>query len=284
MVSEQKLELCGLSRCIKKSHSYKYQGNEIDIDFDYDEDVIYVDITTQNRPDRIPYLIEQLLGRFKRCKLINVTAYDDEILLNYLTSKKITVKVYPQGIVIGRYDYPNIYHGVLRDCKIRLANKYTITHKQIIQVTNEDVFIYFDPPLIYNLSGASGDLSTYIETPISICGDPVIHWRPRWNKLRLCVDYDKQTYLHGTQTYVLRKKMKISLGPSKRGYEQEYKEYQTYARQILHYLNNRAKYIQRAWRRCISDPIYKVCRERLQNEYQDMKILKHIQSKEKWLL
>jgi type III secretory pathway component EscU len=69
--------------------------------------------------------------------------------------------------------------------------------------------------------------------------------------------------------YIIRKKMKLSLGPSKND-EKDYKEYQTYARQILHYLNNRARLIQRSWRRCISDPMYKVCRERLQNEYQDM--------------
>ena len=268
MISERKLALCGLINKTGK-HKYKYHENELYVDFA--DNVIYVDILTEKSSDNIRYLLEQLLGRFKTYKCVNVTAYDDETLLEKLKkSRGLKIIVNNRNIVIGRYDYPKIYAGVINNCMIRLANKYTISHKQIIQVTKDDIYINFDPPLMYNLSGMSGDLSTYIKTPVAICGDPVIHWRPRWNKLSFCVDYDNQTYVHGSPTYVLRKKMKISLGPSKGGYEEDYKEYQSYARQVLHYLNNRAKMIQRSWRRCISDPSYKVCRKRLQEEYQEM--------------
>jgi hypothetical protein len=133
------------------------------------------------------------------------------------------------------------------------------------------VFIYFDPPLMYDRSKVIGDLTTYIETPIAICGDLSKGRIPRCRKLSSCVDYkETRRYVYGSTKYEVIKKMKLSLGPLKRGYEGECTEYQRYARQVLQYLNNRAKCIQRAWRRCISDPSYKVCRKRLQAEYQEM--------------
>jgi hypothetical protein len=269
MTSDRKLALCGLTQKTGK-HKYKYDENEVYVDFA--DNVIYVDILTEKSTETIRYLLEQLLGRFKTYKYVNVTAYDDEILLEQLkNSRGLKTNVKDRNILVERHDNPKIYTGIIRDCTIRLANKYTLKHKQIIHVTKDDIYIYFDPPLMYELSGTTGDLSTYIKTPVATCGDPVTHWRPRWNKLTLCVDYDdKGAYVHVTPTYVIRTKMKISLGPSKRGYEEEYKEYKRYARQVLHYLNNCAKRIQRSWRRCISDPSYHQCRKRLQAEYKEM--------------
>jgi hypothetical protein len=192
-----------------------------------------------------------------------------DVLLEHIKPlRNITLNVENTDIVIGRYDYPKVYHGVLRDCKIRLAEQYTIKHKQIIQVRNDDVFIYFDPPLMYDRCKLIGNLTTYIETPIAICGDAANRWSPRWNKMRSYVEYkERRTYVYGSTQYIIRQKMKLSLGPAKGDYDKDYKEYQLYGRQVLHYLNNCAKRIQRSWRRSISDPNYRICRERLQNEY-----------------
>lgn len=273
MISQRKLELCGLKYDNESKCCYKYNGNELRIDFEYHDDVIYIDMTTMKRPEKMRYLIEQLLGRFKRRKYIKIECRDTQnkldVLLEHIKRlRNITLNVENTDIVIGRYDYPNIYDGVLRDCTITLAEQYTIKHKQIIQVRNDDVFIYFDPPLMYDRCKLIGNLSTYIETPVAICGDATNRWCPRWNKMRSYVDYkERRTYVYGSTQYIMRQKMKLSLGPAKGDYDNDYKEYQRYGRQVLHYLNNCAKRIQRSWRRSISDPNYRICRERLQNEY-----------------
>jgi hypothetical protein len=225
MISKRKLELCGL-KCDNESNGcyYHYQDNEMNIDFEYHDDVIYIDMTIMNRPDKIPYLLQQFLGRFKRRKYIKIECHESvydtqnklDVLLEHIKPfPNLSFNVLNSDIVIGRYDYPKIYHGVLRNCTITLAEQYTISHKQIIQVTKDDIFIYFDPPLMYDRCKVIGNLTTYIETPIAKCGDTYI---PRWNKMQTCVDYkERRMYIYGSTQMLEIRRIRKSRFPCLRG-------------------------------------------------------------------
>jgi hypothetical protein len=254
---DNKLKLCGYNKLTS-------QGNRINIEFHYDKNAIYINIVILKTLYQLTYFINQLLGRFKTRKFIVIQGKWNDNFLNILkNTKNITINVQNSDIIIKRCDYPKIYHGVIGNCTIDL-----IQHKQIIQITKDDMFIYFDPPLIFE----KGDLSALIITPVAICGDVNANWKPKWKKLEMCTGYaETKTYIYGPKTYIVKSKMKISSGPSKyMGYENEFKKYQRYAKQVSHYLNNQAKRIQRAWRKCTIDPSYKICRDRLMREYNEL--------------
>lgn len=95
--------------------------NAMNINFEYHDDI---DIHVLHTPHKMSFLIQQLLGRFKRKKYIKIQCKNNTLtsLLNYLhCTKGITMNKQKSDIIIGRYNYPN---GVMRDCEIKLANKY----------------------------------------------------------------------------------------------------------------------------------------------------------------
>jgi hypothetical protein len=135
MIAEGKLKLCGL-RHKSGEYSYEYDGNELNIDFDYDGNVIYIAVVELKSAKKIPYLIEQLLGRIKRRKYIKIECDTvtkmEEIKKHMNVLKNVTQNVENTDIVIGRNDYPKMNDGILRNCKIRLADEITICHKQMM--------------------------------------------------------------------------------------------------------------------------------------------------------
>jgi hypothetical protein len=50
-------------------------------------------------------------------------------------------------------------------------------------------------------------------------------------------------------------------------YDEEYNKLRNFCKGMDRILNSKALIIQRHWRRCISDPIYSICRRRLLREY-----------------
>jgi len=257
----------------KQDFNYKYHDNMMSIDFDYHLDAIYIEMFACRSPIKIPFLVQQLLGRYRTRNI--VLAHCPRALIKVLNSMPTHhVHIKHSMAIIGRIQHHKTYHGILRKCSITLKNQETIHHDQIIQVHENDVYIYFSPPLVYDSNKLSGDLATRITSQVATCGDPQTHWKPRWNKLELCTNYSEKTkIIYTSPHYKVRQKMKISLRPlpcKYDGYKEEYAEYQTYARQVLFHFDLQAKRIQRAWRRAISDPAYTICRNRLTKEFSDM--------------
>ena len=295
MPISKKLQLCGLKEYIDEdydpnstTYTVLYKDQQMMIDASYDPDAIYIDIYKRKKLKTFHHLIIQLLGRYKHRHIVikNQAPYHRHNKLPNLYFE--LRRTLPTNISVARsphdermiyiFRYPPMCKpiGTIRNCEMTFMKFdkaiFTTKHTQIITKHNNDIYIHFEPPLLYANAQLSSDIATYITTPIATCGARKSFESPRWNKLEQCTKYrEKHHIIHTPNTHIARRKMMISLDPMKNTkceyYQPEYTQYQTYARQILFHLNHQAKTIQKAWRRCISDPTYKVCQRRLTNEF-----------------
>ena len=279
----KKLLLCGLKAYNEQEqesttpHRVTYNTNELLLDTHYDKQAIYLEVNTHTHTTKLHDLILQLLGRHKHRHLVlinNAPSFDQlHILPRELRTnlpKQYTVTTtpaHPRYVFIYKYQEPPLYLGVIRHTKIQ-----STTTTQTITRHENKIYIYFDPPIIIDRNNTL-DTHTNITTPVACCGSQ--ESPPRWEKLEYCTNYhEKRKKIYAPRAlYIIRRKMMISLDPLPSTkprlayYQPEYTQYQTYAKQLLFHLNHQAKTIQKAWRRCISDPTYKVCQRRLTNEF-----------------
>ncbi len=73
--------------------------------------------------------------------------------------------------------------------------------------------------------------------------------------------------------YVILSSFHITLGPGPIGQDMRWEEVcagRAFVGRLRDIADCAARRLQRAWRRCVSDPAYQVCRTRLMREFEDM--------------
>lgn len=266
----RKLKLCGLHP-VPGSDKFIYKGVFIDI-YKYSH-CMYLSLESEIESLHLQHLMRHMFGRFRTTKFFVVQGLHDKkdmLGCNWM----YVIPVNDSVILMRKPRLKN--HVTVTNCNMHINNCHSrfVTHQHTQHITWNDkaLTIYFDPPVCF--LDAYMDLHIEMFSSIADLQPLKSGLYPRWNKLE-CYDVaEKDNFLFVEQCkryYSVRSYMTISHSIMEPGqYTRELNQFRAYAQQIMSYYDAKATLIQRAWRRCISNPAYAVCRQRLLQEFEEL--------------
>ena len=266
---------------------YKHDYDHI-FQLDMINNTVYIDFHYMTEAKSIRQMITQLFGRFSKMRHMVFTY----IIPSRIKSLKRELRkcskldmiwwkdIGKPQLFISRTKIPVTPDGIIHDCKVTLYADYgckdiicEYKHKQVITIKDNTMYIRFQPPMLiphptkirmplklsnsfYTIQTVDSDAPTY----------------PRWDKLEsMTKKWEDYEIFYLPKAYTIRQELIIDLDADPQGYYKEhYEEFRRYARVVFQALNRSALRIERAWRTCISDPSFTMCKKRLESELEEL--------------
>lgn len=265
-----KLNKCKLHP-IGTDFMFRYGRTKHTLSVDAGTEALYLNLVTcmpQNYLHRLMVRMLRYFPKYKYIVLDDIRRESNELADAVLAWDWCYVLPFEKSLVLTRK--PTNLSGVgVRNCELTLTFKgfcMQHQHRQWISVEDNVMTIVFDPPVIFPSHNAH-DVTVKLRSPYFEMQPRECGMYPRWDKLCLYPEYDHLVVGCSPSSAKVCKELLIVIGNYYERYIEEHILFRDYAKTMKDVLDVYAKKIQRAWRRCISDPSYYVCRERLLREF-----------------